>query len=162
ADLVVHGHEQWGLQGLLQRLDGHFGFCLWDGRSRNLYLARDPLGIQTVFYSDRNRRFACGSELRHLFCTGLLNGQLDELPLWRLWRVNSVRSIAPCGSRRRKSCGGSKPAVPGKATSHSRTCRPLHVPFSASSLARESLNCSPRSELKNCSLRCHVIRPETH
>src|SRR5262245_6611109 len=40
TEVLVHGFEQWGLEGLLGRLDGIFAFCLFDRRNRAAYLAR--------------------------------------------------------------------------------------------------------------------------
>src|SRR5204863_1524641 len=52
------------------------------------HLARDPLGLLTLFYTDRNGRFAFGPELRCLLHSGLVNGHLDELALWGYLRYH--------------------------------------------------------------------------
>lgn len=82
AELVARGYERWGFDGLVRRLDGSFAVGVWDGRTRTAHLARDPLGRRSIFYADRNRRFAFGSELSYLLHAGLIDGNPDDLALW--------------------------------------------------------------------------------
>ncbi len=47
-----------------------FGFAFWDGRKRQLTLARDPLGVKQVYYHDDGRRIVFASEIKALLeCT---------------------------------------------------------------------------------------------
>src|SRR5579862_5955887 len=43
SEVLVHGYEEWG-ETLVEKLCGMFTFALWDGRKRELFLARDPMG----------------------------------------------------------------------------------------------------------------------
>jgi asparagine synthase (glutamine-hydrolysing) len=54
AEIVLSAWERWG-DGCLSRLAGDFAFALWDPRASRLFCARDPLGIQPLYYAD------CGS-----------------------------------------------------------------------------------------------------
>ena len=40
TEVLVHGYEEWGLEGLLHRIEGDYAFGIWDGRKRLLSLAR--------------------------------------------------------------------------------------------------------------------------
>jgi asparagine synthase (glutamine-hydrolysing) len=49
TEVIVHGYEQWGIEGLLDRLRGMFAFGVYDSR-RGLVLGRDRLGIKPLYY----------------------------------------------------------------------------------------------------------------
>jgi asparagine synthase (glutamine-hydrolysing) len=51
TEVLVHGYVQWGIEELLDRIDGMFAFGLWDAAARRLLLARDRMGQKPLFYS---------------------------------------------------------------------------------------------------------------
>jgi asparagine synthase (glutamine-hydrolysing) len=65
AELVLRTYEYWG-EECPKRIIGDFAFVIWDGRKRQLFCARDPLGIKPFYYHSDGRTFLCGSELRQL------------------------------------------------------------------------------------------------
>jgi len=50
ADILLHAYERLG-EDLFRRLKGIFALIVWDGRSRKLLAARDPLGVVPLFYA---------------------------------------------------------------------------------------------------------------
>jgi asparagine synthase (glutamine-hydrolysing) len=81
TEVLVHGYEQWGLSGLLERIEGMFAFALWDAAQRKLYLVRDQLGIKPLYYMERADRLVFGSELKTLQTYEDQALQLDEAGL---------------------------------------------------------------------------------
>ncbi len=65
GEVLVHGWKQWG-ERMLDRLSGMFAFALWDRRRRELFLARDHLGVKPLYYAWHEGAFAFGSELKAL------------------------------------------------------------------------------------------------
>ena len=57
--------ETWGPQVLVE-MAGIFGFAFWDGSTRRLILARDPLGVKQVYYHDDGKRIVFASEIKAL------------------------------------------------------------------------------------------------
>src|SRR5437762_133285 len=51
GEILLHGYEEWGFEGLLQRIDGMFAFALWDERKQELFLARDRVGKKPLYYA---------------------------------------------------------------------------------------------------------------
>ena len=71
TEVVAHAYEEWGAT-CLQHLHGMFALAIWDGRSRELLLARDRVGKKPLVYStlaDGGLTFA--SEARALLSDGL-------------------------------------------------------------------------------------------
>lgn len=59
TEVLLHAWERWGAD-CLPRLRGMFGFAVWDNKSRELWLARDRLGIKPLCFTlnDGELRFA--------------------------------------------------------------------------------------------------------
>jgi len=56
---------------MLQRLNGMFAMAIWDSVGRNLFIARDRLGIKPLYYSRTPDRLIFGSEEKALFNGGV-------------------------------------------------------------------------------------------
>jgi asparagine synthase (glutamine-hydrolysing) len=70
CETILWGYLQWGLDKLLQKLNGMFAFALWDGRSQQLVIARDRLGIKPLYYHFDGKVFSFASEIKSLFPAG--------------------------------------------------------------------------------------------
>lgn len=66
TEVLVHGYEEWGVDGLLQRLHGMWGFAVWDAGERRLTLARDRVGIKPVYFALHNGALLFASEIKAL------------------------------------------------------------------------------------------------
>jgi len=66
TEVLVHGYEEWGIEGLLARLNGMFAFCVYDTRSGEFFLARDRCGQKPLYYTQSNGRFLFASEVKAL------------------------------------------------------------------------------------------------
>jgi len=66
AELILKAYECWGADCPIHII-GDFAFVIWDSRNRQLFCARDHMGIRPFYYYLDHRVFLCGSELRQLF-----------------------------------------------------------------------------------------------
>lgn len=66
TECLVHGFEQWGIEGLLRRMNGMFAFCLYDSRTREIFIARDRCGQKPLYYHHSDGRLLFGSEVKSI------------------------------------------------------------------------------------------------
>jgi len=66
TEVLLHGYEEWGIEGLLQRIRGMYAFAIVDTRRKEIHLARDPLGKKPLFYSWANGELTFASSARAL------------------------------------------------------------------------------------------------
>ena len=64
TELILRGYEAWGLEGLLPRLRGMFAFAILDWNKREVFLARDRMGLKPLLYTTANGGLAFGSLVR--------------------------------------------------------------------------------------------------
>ena len=71
CETILWGYLEWGLDKLLHKLNGMYAFALWDGRLRQLIVARDRIGIKPVYYHFDGKVFTFASEAKSLFLAGV-------------------------------------------------------------------------------------------
>jgi asparagine synthase (glutamine-hydrolysing) len=71
CETILWGYLEWGLDKLLQKLNGMYAFALWDGRSQQLIVARDRVGIKPIYYHFDGKVFTFASEAKSLFPAGI-------------------------------------------------------------------------------------------
>jgi asparagine synthase (glutamine-hydrolysing) len=78
TETIVHAYEEYGPK-LVEKLRGMFAFAIWDGRKRQLLLARDRLGIKPLFYAFIHGRLIFASEVKAIL-------QLPEVNIALNWK----------------------------------------------------------------------------
>jgi asparagine synthase (glutamine-hydrolysing) len=63
TETIVHLYEEYG-HDCVKQLRGMFAFGIWDRRKRQLFAARDRLGIKPFYYYWDGRTFLFGSEIK--------------------------------------------------------------------------------------------------
>ncbi len=76
TETAVHAYEEWG-SDCLRRFRGMYAFAIADFRRRELFLARDPLGIKPLFYASASGAFLFASELQALRTATVLDWSID-------------------------------------------------------------------------------------
>ena len=63
TETIVHLYEEYG-PDCVNHLRGMFAFAIWDRRTRQLFVARDRLGIKPLYYRFDGKTFLFGSEIK--------------------------------------------------------------------------------------------------
>ncbi len=65
TEVIVHLYEECG-EACVDHLRGMFGFAIWDNVRRELFIARDRMGIKPLYYTQCNGDFIFGSEIKSI------------------------------------------------------------------------------------------------
>lgn len=66
---------------MLERLEGIFAFAIWDKHDNSLFVARDPLGVKPLYWSQAPEGFLFASEIKAISAWGGLDRTLDTVAL---------------------------------------------------------------------------------
>jgi asparagine synthase (glutamine-hydrolysing) len=79
TEVILYAYAAWG-EACVTRFRGMFAFALWDRPRRQLFLARDRLGIKPLYYAPlADGTVLFGSELKALTACPQLPRQIDPL-----------------------------------------------------------------------------------
>lgn len=103
--MILKAWHAWG-EACVERLQGMFAFAVWDSRKRQLFMARDRLGIKPFYYSRSGSRFRFASNPQALLAAGDVDVSLDPVALHHQFTLhavipaprtllNGVRKLAP-------------------------------------------------------------------
>ncbi|MGA7856127.1 MAG: asparagine synthase (glutamine-hydrolyzing) [Candidatus Acidiferrales bacterium] len=82
TEVVVHAYEQWS-EECVTKFHGMFAFAVVElpqgrtGRAASVFLARDPLGIKPLYYTQTSEAFLFASEVRALLASRCVPPQLS-------------------------------------------------------------------------------------
>ena len=80
TEVVLRAFEHWGIKGI-ERLEGMFGFAVWDREERRLTLARDWLGQKSVYGTKCAFGWAFASEIKALLVLPGVERKVDVLAM---------------------------------------------------------------------------------
>lgn len=63
TEVIVHAYEEYG-PACVEKFNGKFAFAIWDQNQRELFLARDRLGIKPLYYYWNHAKFVFASEIK--------------------------------------------------------------------------------------------------
>ncbi len=76
SEVVLYAYVEYG-DSFVERLNGMFGFALWDGVRQRLVVGRDRLGIKPIYIANNGKRLAFASEAKALLELPGLDRELD-------------------------------------------------------------------------------------
>ena len=98
TEVVLHGYAEWG-PAVLDRLNGMWGFAVWDRDRRQLCVVRDRLGIKPVVFAAFSGGLVFASEIKALLASGKVAPAPH--PGGRLVRGGRGLRARPAGGTRR-------------------------------------------------------------
>jgi asparagine synthase (glutamine-hydrolysing) len=80
TEVILHAYEEYG-EDCVQHLRGMFAFAIWDAPQRQIFLARDRLGIKPLYYCWDGRTLLFASELKAILQHPGVSKAIDPLAL---------------------------------------------------------------------------------
>ncbi len=91
TEVLLLSYVEWG-PACVERLNGIFAFGIWDESNRQLFLARDRLGVKPLFYSRRGSSFLFASEIKALLANPLVSRKVDKDGLAEVFAIGPART----------------------------------------------------------------------
>ncbi|PID91172.1 MAG: asparagine synthase (glutamine-hydrolyzing) [Bacteroidetes bacterium] len=95
TEVLLRLFVQYG-EACLGKLNGQFAFAVWDSEEKELFLARDRMGIRPLFYADTEEGLVFASEIKCIFASGAVEAELDPEALnavFTFWSVPTPGSV---------------------------------------------------------------------
>lgn len=89
TEVILRAWAEWG-EGCVEHLHGMFAFAIWDGRRRQLFLARDRLGIKPLYFARTDKFFRFASNTQALLAAGGIDTAIDPVALHHQFTLHSV------------------------------------------------------------------------
>ena len=64
SEVILYGYIEWGIDILLEKIDGMYAICIYDKQIEELFLIRDRVGIKPLFYGQISNQISWASELK--------------------------------------------------------------------------------------------------
>ena len=82
TEVLVHGFEEWGIDGLVKKIEGAYCFCIWSSKEKKSYLVRDRVGIKPLYFSFYNGSFLFASEIKAILSFPKFKRKMDTTAMY--------------------------------------------------------------------------------
>jgi asparagine synthase (glutamine-hydrolysing) len=78
TEVVLNLYNAFGIEGMLERLNGMFAIVIWDAKINKLFLVRDRFGIKPLYLLEEENRISFSSEIKSFKALPNFKFELDE------------------------------------------------------------------------------------
>lgn len=89
TEIILLGYVEWG-EEIVKKLIGQFAFGIWDKKQQQLFLARDHVGVNPLFYTTIGKTFLFSSELKGILSSGLVKKEINPKALHHYLSLFSI------------------------------------------------------------------------
>ncbi|MDA8090601.1 MAG: asparagine synthase (glutamine-hydrolyzing) [Nitrospiraceae bacterium] len=80
TEVILHLYEEKG-PACLEDLNGQFAIAIWNAREKELFLARDRMGIRPLYYARKDGALVFASEIKAIFMLPQIPRQIDPVAM---------------------------------------------------------------------------------
>jgi asparagine synthase (glutamine-hydrolysing) len=95
TEVLLNAYLEYG-SGCLDKLNGQFVFAIWNNEKKELFLARDRVGIRPLFYTRVKDTFIFGSEIKSIFEHPEVGAEIDSASMSQIftfWSTITPRTV---------------------------------------------------------------------
>jgi len=95
TEVILHLYEDCGPR-CLEKINGQFALAIWDTSKRELFLARDRVGIRPLYFTRVNNKFLFASEIKAIFLDPDVKREIDPKALYQVftfWTTLTPKTI---------------------------------------------------------------------
>jgi asparagine synthase (glutamine-hydrolysing) len=95
TEVILHLYEEEG-PNCLTKLNGQFALAIWDSREKELFLARDRVGIRPLYYTILSDTLIFASEIKSIFMNKDVTRKIDPVAMdqvFTFWSTLSPRTL---------------------------------------------------------------------
>lgn len=81
AEVVLYGYEEYGTD-ILKKLCGMFAFAIWDSNKKQIFIARDRIGVKPLYYWLKEEKLIFASEIKAILECPLVERRLNKQALY--------------------------------------------------------------------------------
>ena len=89
TEVLIAAYARWGVD-CLQYFRGMYAFAIWDRKEKEIFIARDRMGVKPLYYCLDEDRLIFASEVRSILATGLVGKKIDHSALLEYFTFQSV------------------------------------------------------------------------
>ena len=82
TEVIVHGYEEWGFTGLMNRMSGDWAIALWDSNTGKLHISRDRIGVKPLYFTTIDGQFMFASEIKALLENPKVKRDIDPTSMY--------------------------------------------------------------------------------
>ncbi|MFH1307815.1 MAG: asparagine synthase (glutamine-hydrolyzing) [archaeon] len=93
TEILLHLYEEYGFE-MLSKLQGMFAFAIYDSKKKELFIARDRVGIKPLYYYKEGKKFIFASEIKAILQEKSIKREVnsDALSSFLTFRANTLEN----------------------------------------------------------------------
>lgn len=90
TEVVLKGYAEYK-EKVLEKLEGIFAFCVYNKKTKEVFLARDRFGIKPLYYLEKDGNFVFASMLRAVLKSELVKPYLSKEALGEILALRTIK-----------------------------------------------------------------------
>lgn len=91
TEVLLIAYIAYGIR-CVEKFNGIFAFGIWDRDKKQLFLARDRIGVKPLFYAIRGKSLVFGSEIKTLLANPMIEPKVDKEGLAEIFMIGPART----------------------------------------------------------------------